>query len=805
MLKINKILSKKIKSPLSLRGLFPFCHSHESGNPSSMSLREAKQRSNLKGFSLIELMVAVVILAIAIFGIFNAFSSGWMGMADSRDRTVATNYAQEILEDIKNTPFEKIHSESTSPIDDTKFYRSISLNPIINPNIKEVTAQVTWTNWRGSVKNVEASTLIYSQISSEPTSEAVALVLYAEPYYNILPSSSNTILTALVKDANGNLFTDWDQPISFSIPVTPIDYSGMGTVPTGPIPPVYGKAAVFFTPSGEFGDVIIEAFSSGLSDSVTLKITDAAVAIKLEAVPATISTGGQSVINVSLLDASYTDPPPQDKIGEHLVTLNVKDGPGTITGPISVLLNKDNGGTSFTTLTSTGTPGIVTIIASSIDLEGGVVNIPISGSAESISIASNPTSIYLNGDTEITVTIKDSAGNPVIYSGDIQLSLEPSNGSLSDDGFDYNEATGILTFSNDASSKSITYTASDSDAVDVNITAASDVEGELFPDTVTVYISKGMKIKLTAKPEIIIADGISSSTITASVLDVNNEIVTDEPYQIVFVISSGGGYLSGPNPQGTVDGVAEIDLFSTIEPGIITVSARAMGLTPDSIDIQTIYPKFISLSADTNWLYIDEQANISITVVDSEEIPVAYSGTINLTLSGSESGIIVPETLYYPDETTAIFTASSTGEVTITADGDGVNSDSITIQILGVGDTILTLADNITFSSGEVYEIITFDISIWGGPLIIAQMQVDWIPLPEPYLGQITIDSNIVYNSGLVASGSTIDIDDTTLPSGTYTIGLYFSEPMNGQTITVIFYDSGLVPYPLEEFTIPIE
>ena len=94
MLKINKILSKKIHFHVSLRSLFPFCHSRESGNPSSLSLRGTKQRSNLKGFSLIELMVAVVILAIAILGIFLAFNSGWMGMANARDRTVATNYAR---------------------------------------------------------------------------------------------------------------------------------------------------------------------------------------------------------------------------------------------------------------------------------------------------------------------------------------------------------------------------------------------------------------------------------------------------------------------------------------------------------------------------------------------------------------------------------------------------------------------------------------------------------------------------------------------------------------------------------------
>jgi prepilin-type N-terminal cleavage/methylation domain-containing protein len=803
---LNKILLRKIKFPLSWRGAFSFCHSRdflchsrESGNPSSLSLRGAKQAcpcesrgSNLNGFSLIELMVAVVILSMAIFGIFNAFNSGWMGMADARDRTVATNYVQEILEDIKNTPFEKIHSD-TSQIGDTKFFRNISLSPNTNPNIKEVTAQVTWKNWKGSGKSVEASTLIYSQFSSEPTSEAVALVLYAEPYYNILPYSSSTVLTALVKDVNGNLVTDWDQPISFSL-----EYHdpSMGNLSKSSVTPVNGMATgVVFTSSGEFGEVIIIASSPGLtSDSVSLTITDAAVAIKLEADPATISTGEQSVINVSLLDASYVNPPVT--ISEHLVTLNVKNGPGTITGPITVLLNEANGGTSSTTLTSTGTPGIVTIIASSIDLESGVVNIPILGSAESISIKANPTSIYFNEDTAVTITIEDSAGNPVKYSGIINLSLsDPDNGNLTG-GIYYNEGTGELTFSNE-SSKTITY--APSDAGEVNITALSvELSSQ---DIVTIYISKGLKIKLTAEPEIIIADGISSSTITATILDVNNEIVTDGTYQIVFTILSGEGYFEETSLQSTVDGVATIKLFSTGEPGsIITVSARSVGLTPDSVTVQTIYPKFISISADSNLLYINGKEDISITVVDSEGILAAYSGNINLTLSGSGSGSFNPESpLYYPVVKTTVFTPLSTGEVTITADGEGINSDFITIQILEK----ITFADNINIlDSGKT---ITFDISVGGLALEIAQMNITWNS--SSTLNKICFFSTtgpcFVYEPA-VNSGDLINIEPiTTLPSNVSTISLYFSGKMNRKTITVLFFDNNLIQYGPLEFTVP--
>ena len=153
MLNSNKMLSKKIIFPLSLRG--------------------AKQRSNLKGFSLIELMVAVVILALAIFGIFQAYSTGFMGMADARDITVATNYAREAMEDIKNKPFEiiEIIGEIRTPINENKGKFSIlatvqnqSIDTAEKTDLQKVITTVSWENRKGETKEVKLEMLVYGYI-----------------------------------------------------------------------------------------------------------------------------------------------------------------------------------------------------------------------------------------------------------------------------------------------------------------------------------------------------------------------------------------------------------------------------------------------------------------------------------------------------------------------------------------------------------------------------------------------------------------------------------------------------------------
>ena len=126
-----------------------------------------------KGFSLIELMVAVVILAIAVLGIFLAFSSAWMGMAEGRDRTVATNYARGEMEAIKNKPFEiiEIGGGTRTLIDDEKGKFSILAtvqNEIIatteKTDLQRVITIVSWEKRKGETREVKLEMLIYGYI-----------------------------------------------------------------------------------------------------------------------------------------------------------------------------------------------------------------------------------------------------------------------------------------------------------------------------------------------------------------------------------------------------------------------------------------------------------------------------------------------------------------------------------------------------------------------------------------------------------------------------------------------------------------
>ena len=258
-----------------------------------------------KGFTLVELMVAVAILAIAAIGIFQAYTTGFQAMADSKDRTVATNIAQKKLEEVKNSvsvayPYYSIgYSELNG--------KTFTIITVTNPkedNLEQVIVTVSWKNRNGIEKNVQLETLVYD----------LKTIIVDEPDVGRIHLSADpTVITCCVEGEvsiiTAELFTtEPEQRVPSGTPVR-FNVNNGSVDPEFTVTDTIGKATTQLTING-LGPATVTATSGTVSssdyecDGAPLEVTcvPKASEIVLSASPSAITPVSSSTITATVKD-----------------------------------------------------------------------------------------------------------------------------------------------------------------------------------------------------------------------------------------------------------------------------------------------------------------------------------------------------------------------------------------------------------------------------------------------------------------------------------------------------------------------
>lgn len=755
-----------------------------------------KLSQNNRGFTLIELMVAVAILALAAFGIFQAFTTGFMSMAESRERTEAVNYVRQALEEIKNMDFDKIRPENLDfkkkyILGSDKYQRAVIVNEISN-NQKEVKVVVYWDGRDGEELNTFASTLL-TKMEFLP-GEATGIVLYVYPYNILYPVDDKTELTAVVKDAKGNTVNYWEGDIEFEITVNwEYGYLDEETIIKKTVSTENGLAKCVFHSDAE------ELLESGAIKYVTIKasvpdepdlgydeveimLTPGPVRVLLKAremdsldelsSPVTVETENELYIVGYILKANneiFTDYP---------ITINFAiEGEGNI-APISEAT--DENGRAEILYTAGSNPGRDIIIGSATDLFSGTMEIFIAGEVAAIDIEAYPTKIFDYEYSKITVTLKDEKGLTVTnpYSEDISINLNILEGSVGSGTF---EPAQISIFPGQ-SSGTTKFRPSSGSSGEV-IVEASDNDGILTSDTTTIIINEPLvpdHIEVRASPSYIKVGSEETSTITATVKSDDNKTVSTYDQIITFstnkgvfenglttitVSSTADNYLNGQAwvilKQGseTSSGIGTITVTSDTGDKIIT------GQTTVDFYVEADYIDLSTSSFDINILGKEnDSCSITATIKDSGgNVVTDYLGDVIFNVvEGNSSAKFYSGSSITADVNNGIATATlygqcNPGNVTIEASSSSGsteihNNNDLLIDV-NQGDNLGISVDDVSTHSSR--KSINYDIIIEGGDLTLYSLKM--VYNSSKRVTNIKINNQIVY-SGNIGSGDLIHL-----------------------------------------------
>ena len=118
------------------------------------------RESDRRGFTMIEIIIAVLLLTVGLIGIVSVSVMVIDGNQFSKTMTTATSLAKDKLEELQNASYENITSSTAPETKENIYQRSWTVtadSPAVN--MKTIVVTVTWP-WKGQTKDVTLRTII---------------------------------------------------------------------------------------------------------------------------------------------------------------------------------------------------------------------------------------------------------------------------------------------------------------------------------------------------------------------------------------------------------------------------------------------------------------------------------------------------------------------------------------------------------------------------------------------------------------------------------------------------------------------
>jgi len=112
-----------------------------------------------RGFTLLEVLIATLLLTGGVLSIVGAFSSGMVTSGDVERVALALNLAQEKLEDIKNKTYANVANEAQSAVSGFPVFQRQVAVTVLQTGLKQVAVTVSWDT-KGGQADVALMTLV---------------------------------------------------------------------------------------------------------------------------------------------------------------------------------------------------------------------------------------------------------------------------------------------------------------------------------------------------------------------------------------------------------------------------------------------------------------------------------------------------------------------------------------------------------------------------------------------------------------------------------------------------------------------